>query len=316
MRQRRTLLERWRGSGRRNRARAAQPESLMQRTRRLARKGLNLGCRRNAKKSLGEVTVTVVLERCGAGKGAPHISCPNCQEPKSLFSGELHGKTRTGRLAASSVRHGYREIVSPHGQHWRGGSCGPFSTAHVRDGALHAVRRGRWAPTLAFQRMVDVINRSVVVIGGVSPIIDDRRRRQADRQHAQCRGGLSQRWQCGYSAPQSRNRACVGMLDNAAGWPNAPMTAATMGTVARQPDGVFLSRATAAKQGPKKGDVFSIVATAIPRRWRPGMAVRGAGCAGGHALLDGAASASAAITITGYHDPLPIRARLAGSRRW
>jgi putative ABC transport system permease protein len=55
------------------------------------------------------------------------------------------------------------------------------------------------------------------------------------------------------------------MLDDEAGWPNAPMTAAQWAQLGARPDGVFLSRKESHRLGLKKGDVFNIVTTAIPR---------------------------------------------------
>ena len=116
----------------------------------------------------------------------------------------------------------------------------------------------------AFQRMVDVINRSVVVISArfadnLTDLIGQQIAGMPNVAAVSASGGV-----CGYYR-NPRNRACVMMLDNAAGWPNAPMTAAQWAQLRAKPDGIFLSRTTAAKRGLKKGDVFNIVTTAIPR---------------------------------------------------
>jgi putative ABC transport system permease protein len=116
----------------------------------------------------------------------------------------------------------------------------------------------------AFQRMVDVINRSVVVIGArfadnLTDAIGQQIAGMANVAAVSATGAV-----CGYHR-SPKNRACVGMLENAAGWPNTPMTAAHWAQLRARPDGVFLSRKIAAEQGLKKGDIFHIVASAIPR---------------------------------------------------
>jgi putative ABC transport system permease protein len=72
-------------------------------------------------------------------------------------------------------------------------------------------------------------------------------------------GGL-----CGYYR-NPRNRFCLMMLDNEAGWPNAPMTAAQWAQLRAKPDGIFISRTIAAKHDMKKGDIFSIVSPTVSR---------------------------------------------------
>lgn len=116
----------------------------------------------------------------------------------------------------------------------------------------------------AFQRMVDVINRSVVVIGArFADNMTDAQGQQISGlpnvAAISASGGV-----CGYYR-NPKNRACVMMLDNAAGWPNAPMNAAQWAQLRAKPDGIFVSRETAARRGLKKGDIFSIVSTAVPR---------------------------------------------------
>jgi putative ABC transport system permease protein len=116
----------------------------------------------------------------------------------------------------------------------------------------------------AFQRMVDVINRSVVVIGArfadnLTDAVGQEIAGMPNVAAVSASGGF-----CGYYR-DPRTRACVMMLDNAAGWPNAPMTAAQWAQLRARPDGVFLSRQIAAKWNLKKGDIFHIVASAIPR---------------------------------------------------
>jgi putative ABC transport system permease protein len=55
------------------------------------------------------------------------------------------------------------------------------------------------------------------------------------------------------------------MLENEAGWPNALLTPAQWAQWKTKPDGIFVSRATAAKRGLKKGDIFTMVMSAYPR---------------------------------------------------
>jgi putative ABC transport system permease protein len=116
----------------------------------------------------------------------------------------------------------------------------------------------------AFRRMVDVINRSVVVIGArfTENMTDAMGQQIAGMPNVaaiSASGGV-----CGYYR-DPKNRACIMMLDNAAGWPNAPMTAAQWAQLRVKPDGIFISRETAARRGLKKGDIFTIVSSAIAR---------------------------------------------------
>jgi putative ABC transport system permease protein len=116
----------------------------------------------------------------------------------------------------------------------------------------------------AFQRMVDVINRSVVVISArfAENMTDAMGQQIAGMPNVaaiSASGGV-----CGYYR-DPRNRFCAMMLDNEAGWPNAPMTTAQWARLRAKPDGIFLSRTIAAKQGLKKGDIFSVVVSGTPR---------------------------------------------------
>jgi putative ABC transport system permease protein len=116
----------------------------------------------------------------------------------------------------------------------------------------------------AFQRMVDVINRSVVVIGArfggdLTDAISRQIAAMPDVAAVSASGGI-----CGYHR-DPRNRFCAMMLDNAAGWPNAPMNRVQWAQLQARPDGMFLSREIAAKQGLKKGDIFHIVAPNLAR---------------------------------------------------
>lgn len=116
----------------------------------------------------------------------------------------------------------------------------------------------------AFQRMVEVINRSVVVISArfADNMTDAQGHQIAGMPNVaaiSASGGV-----CGYYR-NPRNRACIMMLDNAAGWPNAPMNATQWAQLRAKPDGIFVSRETAARRGLKKGDIFSLVSTGTPR---------------------------------------------------
>jgi putative ABC transport system permease protein len=55
------------------------------------------------------------------------------------------------------------------------------------------------------------------------------------------------------------------MVDNEAGWPNAPISPAQWAEWRAKPDGVFLSRIAATAWDLKKGDIFTIIAPSIPR---------------------------------------------------
>ena len=116
----------------------------------------------------------------------------------------------------------------------------------------------------AFQRMVDVINRSVVVIGArfgenMTDAMGQQIAAMPNVAAVSASGGV-----CGYYR-NPRNRACIMMLDNEAGWPNAALTPAQWAQWRTKPDGIFVSRQTAAKRGLKKGDIFTIITPAIPR---------------------------------------------------
>jgi putative ABC transport system permease protein len=116
----------------------------------------------------------------------------------------------------------------------------------------------------AFQQMVDVINRTVVVtFPRFADNLTDGMGKELETMPNVAAVSASGAV-CGYLR-NPKNRACVGMLENAAGWPNAPLTPAQWAQLQAKPDGVFLSRTVAAKRGLKKGDIFSIVAASIPR---------------------------------------------------
>lgn len=116
----------------------------------------------------------------------------------------------------------------------------------------------------AFQQLVEVINRSVVVIGArfAENMTDAQGQQIAGMPNVaavSASGAV-----CGYYR-NPKNRACVMMLDNAAGWPNALLTQAQWARWREKPDGIYVSAQTAARRGLKKGDIFNIVAEQIPR---------------------------------------------------
>jgi putative ABC transport system permease protein len=55
------------------------------------------------------------------------------------------------------------------------------------------------------------------------------------------------------------------MVDNEAGWPNAPLSPAQWAQWRSKPDGVFLSRIAATAWDLKKGDIFTIIDSRTPR---------------------------------------------------
>lgn len=116
----------------------------------------------------------------------------------------------------------------------------------------------------AFQQLVDVINRSVVVIGArfAENMTDAQGRQIAGMPNVaavSASGAV-----CGYYR-NPKNRACVMMLDNAAGWPNALLTQAQWARWRAKPDGIYISAQTAVRRSLKKGDIFNIVAEQISR---------------------------------------------------
>ena len=116
----------------------------------------------------------------------------------------------------------------------------------------------------AFQRMVDVINRTVVVtFSRFADNLTDAMGQQIAAMPnvaAVSPGGNVFGY---YRDP--KNHAGVMMVGDEAGWPNLPLSHAQWAEWRAKPDGAFLSRATAARWGVKKGSIFSIVAASIPR---------------------------------------------------
>jgi putative ABC transport system permease protein len=116
----------------------------------------------------------------------------------------------------------------------------------------------------AFQQMVEVINRSVVVISArfADNLTDTMGQQIAAMPNVaaiSAGGGV-----CGYYR-NPKTQACVMAGDQPSSWPNLPLSPAEWKELRAKPDGVFLSRATAARWGLKKGDHFTIVAASIAR---------------------------------------------------
>lgn len=116
----------------------------------------------------------------------------------------------------------------------------------------------------AFQQMVAVINRSVVVISArfadnLTDTIGQQIAAMPNVAAVSAGGGV-----CGYIR-NPKDQACMMAGDQPSSWPNLPLSAAEWNALRAKPDGVFLSRARAARMGLKKGDHFTIVAPSIPR---------------------------------------------------
>jgi len=116
----------------------------------------------------------------------------------------------------------------------------------------------------AFRQMVDVINRTVVVtFPRFADNLTDGMGQELEGMPNVAAVSAAGSVEGYYRYP--KNRVWATMLDNAAGWPNAPITPAQWAQWRASPDGIFLSRVRAAKWGLKKGDIFNIVASSIPR---------------------------------------------------
>jgi putative ABC transport system permease protein len=116
----------------------------------------------------------------------------------------------------------------------------------------------------AFQQMVAVINRSVVVISArfadnLTDTIGQQIAAMPNVAAVSAGGGV-----CGYIR-NPKDQACMMAGDQPSSWPNLPLSPAEWNALRAKPDGVFLSRARAARMGLKKGDHFTIVAPSIPR---------------------------------------------------
>jgi putative ABC transport system permease protein len=116
----------------------------------------------------------------------------------------------------------------------------------------------------AFQQMVEVINRSVVVIGArfANELTDGMGQKIAAMPNVDAvsaGGGI-----CGYYR-NPKVRSCVMAGERPSSWPNLPLSPAAWNELRIKPDGVFISRMRAGQLGLKKGDHFTIISAAIPR---------------------------------------------------
>jgi putative ABC transport system permease protein len=116
----------------------------------------------------------------------------------------------------------------------------------------------------AFQRMVEVINRSVVVVGArfADNLTDTMGQQIAAMPNVaavSAGGGL-----CGYYR-NPKTQACVMAGEKPSSWPNLPLSPAQWAELRAKPDGVYLSRSIARRLGLKKGDHYTIIAPSVPR---------------------------------------------------
>ncbi len=116
----------------------------------------------------------------------------------------------------------------------------------------------------AFQQMVAVINRSVVVIGArfadnLTDTVGQEIAAMPNVAAVSAGGGV-----CGY-VRNPKDQACVMAGDQPSSWPNLPLSPAQWNALRSKPDGVFLSRAIAARRSLKKGDHFTIIVADTPR---------------------------------------------------
>ena len=116
----------------------------------------------------------------------------------------------------------------------------------------------------AFQQMVAVINRSVVVIGArfADNLTDGMGQEIAAMPNvgAVSAGGTVFGY---YRNPKTQ--AYVMMVDQPSSWPNVPLSPAQWEELRERPDGVFISRMVATRLGLKKGSHYAIIAAGIPR---------------------------------------------------
>ena len=127
--------------------------------------------------------------------------------------------------------------------------------------ALFGITMGTEA---AFRQMVEVINRTVVVIGPrfADNLTDGMGQEIAAMPNvvAVSAGGNVFGY---YRNP--KNQAYMMAGEQQSSWPNLPLSPAQWAELKATPDGLFLSRVLATKWGLKKGDLFTIVAPTIAR---------------------------------------------------
>ncbi|HUE65724.1 MAG TPA: ABC transporter permease [Rhizomicrobium sp.] len=116
----------------------------------------------------------------------------------------------------------------------------------------------------AFRQMVEVINRTVLVIGprfadNLTDAIGQEIAAMPNVATVSAGGSVS-----GYYR-NPKNQAFLMAGERPSSWPNLPLSTAQWAELKERPDGAFLSRILAAKWGLKKGDIFTIVAPTIAR---------------------------------------------------
>jgi len=127
--------------------------------------------------------------------------------------------------------------------------------------ALFGVMMGTDA---AFQQMVEVINRTVLVIGPrfADNLTDAMGQEIAAMPNVAAVSAGSTVF--GYYR-NPKNQAFVMTGERPSSWPNPPLSPVEWAELKARPDGAFLSRTLAAKWGLKKGDILTIVAPTIAR---------------------------------------------------
>jgi putative ABC transport system permease protein len=110
----------------------------------------------------------------------------------------------------------------------------------------------------AFQQLVDVINRSVVVTFPrfANNLTDTMGQQLAAMPNV---GAVSPGGSVNGYYRDPKLQAGLMMVGGEAGWPNLPLSHAQWAEWRARPDGAFLSRQTAAQWGVKKGDIFNII---------------------------------------------------------
>ena len=116
----------------------------------------------------------------------------------------------------------------------------------------------------AFKQMVEVINRTVLVIGprfadNLTDVMGQEIAAMPNVAAVSAGGSVF-----GYYR-NPKNRADVMAGERPSSWPNLPLSPAQWAELKARPDGLFLSRSRAVKWGLKKGDIFTIVAPTIAR---------------------------------------------------
>ncbi len=116
----------------------------------------------------------------------------------------------------------------------------------------------------AFQQMVDVINRTVVVTFPrfANNLTDAMGQQIAATPNV---GAVSPGGNVFGYYRNPKTQAGLMMVGDEAGWPNLPLSHAQWAEWRARPDGAFLSRVTSAQWGVKKDDIFNIVDNNTPR---------------------------------------------------